>query len=150
MNFIHLASLAVVTEQEASPSAWWSNGGGWVLLALVNAGLAEQKNRSRWTWFLISLILGPIATFLVVVWARAGTPPPPLNPLADIADRNLAFAGVISVLTTIALAFAVIERSWALAVVAAVGVGVVAGLVLLYRRVRAVDLRERERPGGPS
>ncbi|TKV27420.1 hypothetical protein FDK12_12005 [Arthrobacter sp. NamB2] len=37
-------------------------------LAVINAGLAEQKNRSRWAWFLISLLLGPIATLLIVVW----------------------------------------------------------------------------------
>ncbi|WP_053353847.1 hypothetical protein [Leucobacter musarum] len=45
----------------------------WFSLALVNAGLAEQKNRSRWNWFLLSLILGPIATALIVVWERPET-----------------------------------------------------------------------------
>lgn len=37
-------------------------------LALINAGLAEQKNRSRLAWFFISLLLGPFATLLIVVW----------------------------------------------------------------------------------
>ncbi|MGV8977208.1 MAG: hypothetical protein ACOH17_04120 [Cellulomonas sp.] len=37
-------------------------------LALVNAGLAQTKGRSRWNWFLLSLLLGPVATFLIVVW----------------------------------------------------------------------------------
>jgi hypothetical protein len=41
---------------------------GWGTLALINAGLAETKNRSRWNWFLISLLAGPIATLLIVVW----------------------------------------------------------------------------------
>lgn len=36
-------------------------------LALVNAGLAEQKNRGRWNWFLLSLVLGPIATAIIVI-----------------------------------------------------------------------------------
>jgi hypothetical protein len=40
---------------------------GWGTLALINAGLAQSKNRSGLGWFLISLLLGPIATFLVVV-----------------------------------------------------------------------------------
>jgi hypothetical protein len=40
---------------------------GWGTLALINAGLAQSKNRSGLAWFLISLFLGPIATFLVVV-----------------------------------------------------------------------------------
>jgi hypothetical protein len=43
--------------------AWWGS------LALVNAGLAQTKGRSRWYWFVISLFLGPLATFLIVVWA---------------------------------------------------------------------------------
>ena len=40
---------------------------GWGTLALINAGLAQTKNRSRLNWFLLSLLLGPIATFLLVV-----------------------------------------------------------------------------------
>jgi hypothetical protein len=39
---------------------------GWGSLALINAGLAQGKNRSGLNWFLISLLLGPIATFLLV------------------------------------------------------------------------------------
>ena len=38
----------------------------WITLALINAGLAEQKDRSRWNWFLLSLLLGPIATWYIV------------------------------------------------------------------------------------
>ncbi|WP_104166088.1 hypothetical protein [Arthrobacter sp. SX1312] len=37
-------------------------------IAIVNAGLAEQKGRSRWIWFLLSLILGPLATAMIVIW----------------------------------------------------------------------------------
>lgn len=40
---------------------------GWGTLALINAGLAQAKNRSGLNWFLISLLLGPLATFLVVI-----------------------------------------------------------------------------------
>jgi hypothetical protein len=40
---------------------------GWGTLTLINAGLAQGKNRSGLNWFLISLLLGPIATFLIVV-----------------------------------------------------------------------------------
>ena len=39
---------------------------GWGTLALINAGLAQAKNRSGLNWFLISLLLGPLATFFVV------------------------------------------------------------------------------------
>jgi hypothetical protein len=40
---------------------------GWGTLALINAGLAQSKNRSGLAWFLLSLLLGPIATFLIVI-----------------------------------------------------------------------------------
>lgn len=40
---------------------------GWGTLALINAGLAQGKNFSGLLWFLGSLLLGPIATFLIVV-----------------------------------------------------------------------------------
>ena len=36
-------------------------------LALINAGLAQSKHRSGLLWWLFSLVLGPIATFLIVV-----------------------------------------------------------------------------------
>jgi hypothetical protein len=39
---------------------------GWGTLALVNAGLAQGKGRSGLNWFLLSLVLGPVATFLLV------------------------------------------------------------------------------------
>ena len=41
---------------------------GWGTLALINAGLAQSKNRSGLTWFLISLFLGPVATFILVAF----------------------------------------------------------------------------------
>ena len=40
---------------------------GWGTLALINAGLAQSKRRSGIAWFLASLLLGPVATFLLVV-----------------------------------------------------------------------------------
>jgi hypothetical protein len=43
---------------------------GWGTLALINAGLAQGKNRSGLAWFLVSLLLGPIVTFCVVVLDR--------------------------------------------------------------------------------
>ncbi len=40
---------------------------GWGTLALLNAGLAQGKGRSGLNWFLLSLLIGPIATLLIVV-----------------------------------------------------------------------------------
>lgn len=44
---------------------------GWGTLALINAGLAQGKGRSGLIWCLLSLVLGPIATFLIVVLEKA-------------------------------------------------------------------------------
>lgn len=43
---------------------------GWGTLALINAGLAQGKGRSGLNWFLLSIFLGPVATFLVVVMTK--------------------------------------------------------------------------------
>ena len=39
-------------------------------LALVNAGLAQSKNRSGLGWLFASLFLGPIATFILVAFCE--------------------------------------------------------------------------------
>lgn len=40
---------------------------GWGTLALINAGIAQGKNRSGLGWFLLSVFLGPIATFVLIL-----------------------------------------------------------------------------------
>jgi hypothetical protein len=45
-------------------------------LSLINAGLAQSKGRSGLLWWLLSLFLGPIATFLIVVLDRVDRLPP--------------------------------------------------------------------------
>ena len=40
---------------------------GWGTLALINAGLAQGKQKSGLLWFLLSLILGPLATLILVL-----------------------------------------------------------------------------------
>ena len=41
---------------------------GWGTLSLINAGLAQSKNHSGLLWWFLSLLLGPIATFVIVVF----------------------------------------------------------------------------------
>jgi len=53
----HLSTFA-----EGAP--WFA---GWGTLALINAALAQGKNRSGLLWFLLSLPLGPLATLLLVL-----------------------------------------------------------------------------------
>ena len=43
---------------------------GWGTLALINAGLAQGKGRSGVFWFVVSLLLGPLATLLIVALPR--------------------------------------------------------------------------------
>ncbi len=43
---------------------------GWGTLALINAGLAQGKGRSGLFWFVVSLLLGPLATLLIVALPR--------------------------------------------------------------------------------
>lgn len=40
---------------------------GWGTLMLINAGIAQGKNRSGFNWFVLSLLLGPIATLILVL-----------------------------------------------------------------------------------
>ena len=40
---------------------------GWGTLALLNAGVAQGKNRSGLVWFLASLLAGPLATLILVI-----------------------------------------------------------------------------------
>ena len=40
---------------------------GWGTLSLFNAGLAQAKGRSGLFWWIISLFIGPLATFLIVL-----------------------------------------------------------------------------------
>jgi len=46
---------------------------GWGTLTLINAGLAQSKGRSGLAWWLLSLLLGPVATFFIVVLPRVET-----------------------------------------------------------------------------
>lgn len=62
----------------SSVPAVTSNGGfvaGWGTLSLVNAGLAQAKQRSGLLWWAFSLVLGPLATFLVVILPRVERAP---------------------------------------------------------------------------
>ncbi len=41
---------------------------GWATLMFINAGIAQGKNRSGLAWGAVSFVLGPLATFLLVVF----------------------------------------------------------------------------------
>jgi hypothetical protein len=74
MNPLLFTAMSVIASDDATSTA--SAGpvlkdspgyfAGWGTLALINAGLAQGKNRSGLNWFLVSLLLGPVATFILV------------------------------------------------------------------------------------
>jgi hypothetical protein len=47
---------------------------GWGTLSLINAGLAQSKGRFGLMRWLASLLLGPVATLLIVVLERPDAP----------------------------------------------------------------------------
>ena len=53
---------------------------GWGTLSLINAGLAQAKGRSGLLWWLGSLLMGPLATFLIVILD-------PVHPVAEAAVK---------------------------------------------------------------
>jgi len=40
---------------------------GWGTLSLINAGLAQSKGRGGLLWGLLSILLGPVATLIIVL-----------------------------------------------------------------------------------
>jgi hypothetical protein len=68
-NRVHLSVVPLLADN-VTVHEYSGYGVGWFTLALINAGLAQAKDRSGLNWWLISLLLGPIATFLIVVLDR--------------------------------------------------------------------------------
>ena len=136
--------VSEIVDQTPRQDGWLLNGGGWFVLALVNAGLAEQKNRSRWTWFVLSLFLGPVATFFIVVWEPVTEPPLEVrNPFARADDRYLTLAFLALVLTIGALFFAAIGNTGYMWVATGVGAAVVVVFLVLFRRARLKRIAAR-------
>jgi hypothetical protein len=59
---------------------------GWGTLTLINAGLAQSKGRSGFLWWLFSLFLGPVATFLIVVLPAVE----PISTVREVEGRSVS------------------------------------------------------------
>ncbi|MWV49027.1 hypothetical protein GRS96_07010 [Rathayibacter sp. VKM Ac-2803] len=99
----------------------------WLALAIVTAGLAEQKGRSRWRWFVIALFLGPLATALVVMWPR-----PQAGMVTDVRWNFAVGAGLAALALVL---FAVTSSLWLLLIPAVVLAALAGVLTWLSRRV---------------
>ncbi|KQR38974.1 MULTISPECIES: hypothetical protein [Microbacterium] len=53
----------------------------WLTVALLAGGFARTRNRSALAWFVLTVFLGPIAAFLLVVW-------PPADPIPSPSPRG--------------------------------------------------------------
>ena len=47
----------------------------WVTVAILAGGFARTRNRSALAWFVLTVFLGPIAAFLLVVWPPVDSAP---------------------------------------------------------------------------
>lgn len=54
----------------------------WLTVALLAGGFARTRNRSALAWFVLTVFLGPIAAFLLVVW-------PPADPIPSPSPRGV-------------------------------------------------------------
>ena len=57
-------------EADLSVQSCIGAGSLWLLLSLINAGLAQGKGRSGLVWWLWSLLFGPLTTLVVVIRPR--------------------------------------------------------------------------------
>lgn len=69
---------------------------GWFALSLINAGLAQCKNRSGLAWWVVSLLLGPIATLLIVISPRLEPGEP------ERVNTRFVLIGLIAVIVAVA------------------------------------------------
>lgn len=54
----------------------------WLTVAILAGGFARTRNRSVLAWFVLTVFLGPIAAFLLVVWPPADPVPAPAPSVA--------------------------------------------------------------------
>ena len=115
--------VSEIVNQAPQQNSWWLNGGG---------------------WFVLSLFLGPIATFLIVVWEPVTQPPLELrNPFARADDRYLTLAFLALVVTAGTVLFAVAGQTWYMWVASGVGAAAFALFLVLFRRARAKRMAAR-------
>jgi hypothetical protein len=135
--------------ERMDPQTWGTGGGAWFVLALVNAGLAEQKNRSRLRWFVVSLLLGPLATAFIVVWPRVerdwrNDPVMTLNIVRDVRDRWILALAVALLAALVVVVTTLFTRDAVLCVVSLGGVIALAIALTWLLHVKKADEQSRE------
>jgi hypothetical protein len=79
----------------------------WFTLSLINAGLAQSKGRSGSNWWLISLFIGPFATFLIVASpaVEPGTPEGRMTRMQAVIIGVIVIVLVVGILGLLAAGF---------------------------------------------
>lgn len=90
------------------PDQYVSYSAAWFTLSLINAGLAQSKGRSGLNWWLLSLALGPFATFLIVAWPAVT----PKEPAPEVMNRTMATILGLVVVLAIALVVGLVAGGW--------------------------------------
>lgn len=86
---------------------------GWGTLALINAAIAQSKNRGAATWLFASLFLGPVATALLVLLPKYEATAEGIEREKKV-EKVLAVVNVVLVvLIVLAILFALGRKYWA-------------------------------------
>lgn len=86
---------------------------GWGTLALINAAIAQSKNRGAAAWLIVSLFLGPLATALLVLLPRYEASPEGLEREKKVEKVLGVVNVVLVVLIVLAILVALGRKYWA-------------------------------------
>jgi formate hydrogenlyase subunit 3/multisubunit Na+/H+ antiporter MnhD subunit len=85
---------------------------GWGTLALINAAIAQSKNRGGAPWLIASLFLGPIATALLVLLPKYEVTPERLE-REKAVEKVLKIVNIaLVVLIVLAIVIALVKKYW--------------------------------------
>jgi heme/copper-type cytochrome/quinol oxidase subunit 2 len=85
---------------------------GWGTLALINAAIAQSKNRRGSSWLVASVFLGPVATALLVLLPKYEATPEGLEREAKIEGKLKLVNVVLVVLILLVMLVAVGRKLW--------------------------------------
>jgi formate hydrogenlyase subunit 3/multisubunit Na+/H+ antiporter MnhD subunit len=86
---------------------------GWGTLALINAAIAQSKNRRGSSWLVTSIFLGPVATALLVLLPKYEATPESLEREKNIERTIKVVNIVLVVLVALVILVALGRKLWA-------------------------------------
>ena len=86
---------------------------GWGTLALINAAIAQSKNRRGSSWLVASIFLGPLATALLVLLPKYEATPTDLEREKNVEKTLKVVNIVLVVLVALVILVALGRKLWA-------------------------------------